>query len=527
MGYVIAAREEAVDWMAEYPGFGEMRQYSEALGAEQVSFSWRLMPPSTGGRGSYGHRHPGQEEVYFVVSGTLTFKVGDDVFEAGAADGGADDRRGVLLGPQRHRRRRRAADLLHPARASRGPSSSRTSGPSERSRRRSAAFGAPRSSGSRSSSATTPSACSTLIARPTSADVRGPARDDARGAHGRVRRPREAVSPAPRHPLQQGQVAVQDRDLRPDRRPSGQRRRALRAAHRPPACSPAAATTGSARTSSSVIASAPRAAPARTSSGLLDELDAGGFDADRRELKTVPRGYPRDHPRARVLRRRCGCRRAAARAAKGRGISRERALAHVRRHLARPRAGQRLARPQRRRGRGRARAPVSDLTAQRAPRRRGARPGRPSRLRRPPAQRPARGPVARGRATRAPSSRRCSSPRRAQAAETGFALWWWRDRCDRRAGRLRRAQPRRGRRRAGRRGRLVDRPGALGRRARPRGGAGRARLGVRALRARADRLLHPARQRALAAGDGEARDGLRREFERRGLPHLLYEIRPG
>ena len=50
---------------------------------EQVSFSWRLMPPGTGGRGSYGHRHPGQEEVYFVVSGTLTFKVGDDVFEAG------------------------------------------------------------------------------------------------------------------------------------------------------------------------------------------------------------------------------------------------------------------------------------------------------------------------------------------------------------------------------------------------------------------------------------------------------------
>ncbi len=41
------------------------------------------MPPDTGGRGSYGHRHPGQEEVYFVISGTVTFKVGDDVFEAG------------------------------------------------------------------------------------------------------------------------------------------------------------------------------------------------------------------------------------------------------------------------------------------------------------------------------------------------------------------------------------------------------------------------------------------------------------
>jgi uncharacterized cupin superfamily protein len=82
-GHTTAERHEAVDWMAEYPGFGEMRWYSDALGCEQVSFSWRSMPPGTGGRGSYGHRHPGQEEVYFVISGTLTFKVGDEVFEAG------------------------------------------------------------------------------------------------------------------------------------------------------------------------------------------------------------------------------------------------------------------------------------------------------------------------------------------------------------------------------------------------------------------------------------------------------------
>lgn len=81
--YSLATREEALDYMAEYPGYGEMRWYTEALGAEQVSFSWRRVPPGTGGRGSYGHRHPGQEEVYFVISGTVTFKVGDDVFEAG------------------------------------------------------------------------------------------------------------------------------------------------------------------------------------------------------------------------------------------------------------------------------------------------------------------------------------------------------------------------------------------------------------------------------------------------------------
>jgi mannose-6-phosphate isomerase-like protein (cupin superfamily) len=79
----IATRDQALDFMADYTGYGEMRWYSDALETDQVSFSWRRMPPGTGGRGSYGHRHLGQEEVYFVISGTLTFKIDDEVFEAG------------------------------------------------------------------------------------------------------------------------------------------------------------------------------------------------------------------------------------------------------------------------------------------------------------------------------------------------------------------------------------------------------------------------------------------------------------
>ena len=82
-GCSVAGREHALDFMDGYPGYGEQRWYSDALATEQVSFSWRRMPPGTGGRGSYGHRHPGQEEVYFVISGTVTFKVGDDIFVAG------------------------------------------------------------------------------------------------------------------------------------------------------------------------------------------------------------------------------------------------------------------------------------------------------------------------------------------------------------------------------------------------------------------------------------------------------------
>jgi mannose-6-phosphate isomerase-like protein (cupin superfamily) len=83
VGYSLVERGQASDLMAEYPGFGEMRSYTDGLGCEQVSFSWRSMPPGTGGRGSYGHRHPGIEETYLVLRGTATFKVGDEVFEAG------------------------------------------------------------------------------------------------------------------------------------------------------------------------------------------------------------------------------------------------------------------------------------------------------------------------------------------------------------------------------------------------------------------------------------------------------------
>ena len=81
--YTLVEREDAPDFMEQYPGFGEMRAYTDPAECEQVAFAWRLMPEDTGGRGSYGHRHRTQEEVVFVISGTVTFKVGDDVFEAG------------------------------------------------------------------------------------------------------------------------------------------------------------------------------------------------------------------------------------------------------------------------------------------------------------------------------------------------------------------------------------------------------------------------------------------------------------
>jgi len=81
--YAVATRDDATNWMANYPDFGEMLSYTDALGCDGVAFTWRRMPPGTGGKGSYGHRHKDQEEVYFVVRGKVQFKLGDDEFEAG------------------------------------------------------------------------------------------------------------------------------------------------------------------------------------------------------------------------------------------------------------------------------------------------------------------------------------------------------------------------------------------------------------------------------------------------------------
>jgi quercetin dioxygenase-like cupin family protein len=79
--YTITRLEEVPDVLGDYPG--EMRMCSGELGTEQVAFTFRRMPPDTGGKGGYGHKHKTQEEVYFVSAGTLTFKLDDDVVEAG------------------------------------------------------------------------------------------------------------------------------------------------------------------------------------------------------------------------------------------------------------------------------------------------------------------------------------------------------------------------------------------------------------------------------------------------------------
>ena len=77
--YTIKRLEEVDDVLGDYPG--EMRMMTRDLEAEQVAFTYRRMPQHTGGKGSYGHRHKEQEEVYYVASGKLQFKLGDEVVE--------------------------------------------------------------------------------------------------------------------------------------------------------------------------------------------------------------------------------------------------------------------------------------------------------------------------------------------------------------------------------------------------------------------------------------------------------------
>ena len=81
--YAIRTLEDIPDVLGDYPGEMRMTAASD-LGNEQVSFTWRRMPAQTGGKGSYGHRHKTQEEVYFVASGTLQFKLEDEVIDVPA-----------------------------------------------------------------------------------------------------------------------------------------------------------------------------------------------------------------------------------------------------------------------------------------------------------------------------------------------------------------------------------------------------------------------------------------------------------
>ena len=72
---------------------GAMRFLTEPLQARQVAVTHRLMPLRSGGKAGYGHRHKTQEEIYYVISGTLQFKLEDEVIDVPPAAPCASPRR--------------------------------------------------------------------------------------------------------------------------------------------------------------------------------------------------------------------------------------------------------------------------------------------------------------------------------------------------------------------------------------------------------------------------------------------------
>ena len=81
-GYTIRSLEEIPDVLGDYPG--EMRMITYDVGAEQVALTYRRLPAQTGGKGGYGHRHRTLEELYLVLSGTVQFKLDDEVIDVAA-----------------------------------------------------------------------------------------------------------------------------------------------------------------------------------------------------------------------------------------------------------------------------------------------------------------------------------------------------------------------------------------------------------------------------------------------------------
>lgn len=81
--YTLLQVEEARDVSGDYPG--EMRMMTSELEAEQVAFTHRHLAPESGGMAGKrdGHSHKTQEEIYFVISGTLTIKLDDEVLDVG------------------------------------------------------------------------------------------------------------------------------------------------------------------------------------------------------------------------------------------------------------------------------------------------------------------------------------------------------------------------------------------------------------------------------------------------------------
>jgi uncharacterized cupin superfamily protein len=87
--YTILRAADAPDYTGDAPG--AFHGYGRALGAEQLAVNIRVLAPHTahvapGGDPTRGHSHRTIEEVYLVLDGEITVKLGDDVTTLGPRD---------------------------------------------------------------------------------------------------------------------------------------------------------------------------------------------------------------------------------------------------------------------------------------------------------------------------------------------------------------------------------------------------------------------------------------------------------
>lgn len=82
--YTIVNFDDVENSFAKRGWPGEMKHLKDPLNTEQVAVTYRKMPPQSGGKGGYGHKHKTQEELFIVLSGTLQFKLDDEVVDVPA-----------------------------------------------------------------------------------------------------------------------------------------------------------------------------------------------------------------------------------------------------------------------------------------------------------------------------------------------------------------------------------------------------------------------------------------------------------
>jgi quercetin dioxygenase-like cupin family protein len=106
MTYTILRAAEAPDYTGDAPG--AFLGYGRPMGAEQIALNVRVLEPGTahippGGDPTKGHSHATIEEIYFVLEGEVTIKLGDDVHTLGRWDA-------VLIPPDTPRATRNDTD---------------------------------------------------------------------------------------------------------------------------------------------------------------------------------------------------------------------------------------------------------------------------------------------------------------------------------------------------------------------------------------------------------------------------------